>query len=166
MFQKIVTVLTVMGLVLTPVLADAKKKKKKVQEPTVNCPEPGTSVPFAKVMNAAFAKDYKGCQITSEGEFYATGPGMMVLPFDTGDDVVFRAVPPGVEPSGNALSGEGQAFYASVPKDASDLLFEVTKGTPILLTGGTEVFVQTAGDVHVMTWVLFKAAKLELTRAE
>jgi hypothetical protein len=38
-----------------------------------SCPAAGTEVPFAKLMNEAFAADYIGCDVTSKVEFAAAG---------------------------------------------------------------------------------------------
>ncbi len=132
-----------------PTSALAKKK--------ADCPEPGTTVAFAQVMNVAFAADYEGCDVQTTASFVATGVGTMVVPFDQKKHVIFRALPPGVEGAPNPLSGEIDAMYVSVPKDAAAAIFSLQPGQSVELRGGTET---KEYKLVNMTMVLFQATSV------
>jgi len=99
------------------------------------CPPPGTEVPFAKVMNEAFADDYVGCDITAKVEFVAAGGspnnvflGMKGLEGKT----PFRVVVPGEQPGGGAFDVPPHVF---LPKEKSDVIFSFKKGDLLIIRG-------------------------------
>ena len=102
---------------------------------STSCPPAGTFVPFSKVMNPGFARDYQGCNISTKATFVGAGLGGYGLPAaDLGKDkVAFRAIVPGERiPTGAQL-----ANFATLPKERSDMIFMLKPGDTILLTGGT-----------------------------
>src|ERR1035438_4927344 len=79
------------------------------------CPPPGTEVPFAKVMNEAFAADYVGCDITSKVEFVAAGgtPNYLWTSIKGLDGKApFRVVVPGQQPGGGPFDIPPHVFIA------------------------------------------------------
>ncbi len=107
------------------------------------CPPPGTEVPFAKLATIGFAQDYVGCNISTVAQFVAPGTGAWVLSVPIDGKVVFRVLPPGATGEKNPLSGEIQANFVVIPKEAGDLVFSLKAGDLIKMTGGT--YVKVAG---------------------
>jgi len=107
------------------------------------CPLNGTDVPFAKLVTPGFAEDYVGCNITTIAQFVAPGAGAWILPVSTTGKAVFRVLPQGVAGEKNPLSGEIQANFVVIPKEAGDLIYSLKAGDLIKLTGGT--YVEGAG---------------------
>ena len=108
--------------------------------PTDRCPPPGTPVPFAKLMNPAFAADYAGCDVATTAEFIAPGQiqnymfGFIPVATMAGR-VPFQVVAPGLSPGeGGGLGGDVPP-HVFVSKAASDLVFTLVKGDAILLRG-------------------------------
>ena len=125
-----------------------------------SCPEPGTSVQFAKVMNEGFARNYIGCYISTEVQFVATGKGAWVSgALDKKGYVVFRALPPGQKGSKNPLSGDIQANFVMIPQEKSDVLFSLNVGDILELTGGTSVK-KWSGFTEVVFWATSAQKKL------
>lgn len=104
-----------------------------------NCPPSGTEVQFEKVMNPAFAEDYVGCDIITKAQFYASGQGNYVLTTTSDDYVVNRFLPINSSGEKNAFSGETNSYFVAVPKDQSNLFFELKQGDLLELRGGTHV---------------------------
>ena len=101
------------------------------------CPEPGTEVPFAKVMNEAFAVDYVGCDITSKVEFVAAGgtPNYLwgsLKPKDLDGKTPFRVVAPGQQAGSGPFDIPPHVF---IPKDKSDAIFSFKKGDLLVVRG-------------------------------
>lgn len=103
------------------------------------CPSPGTEVPFAKLVTPGFAEDYVGCNVTTLAQFVAPGAGAWVLPVPIEGKAVFRVLPQGVAGERNPLSGEIQANFVVIPKEAGDLVFKLKAGDLVRLSGGTYV---------------------------
>jgi hypothetical protein len=99
------------------------------------CPAPGTEVPFAKVMNEAFAADYVGCDITSKVEFVAAGgtPNYLWRSLKGLEGKApFRVVVPGQQPGGGPFDIPPHVF---LPKDKSDVIFSFKKGDLLIIRG-------------------------------
>jgi hypothetical protein len=99
-----------------------------------DCPAPGTAVPIAKAMNPSFLKDFKGCDIAVEARFMKVGtPTGFRIGYDTKRNTTFQVL----EPNGSPQSafGESIGLFAAVPKDASDVLFQLKPGDLIVLRG-------------------------------
>ena len=105
-----------------------------------SCPPAGTEVPFAKVMNEAFAADYVRCDITTKAEFVAAGgtPNYLWLSLKgkIEDKVPFRVAVPGQQPSGGQFDIPPHVFIA---KDKSAAVFNFKKGDLLIIRGGTLV---------------------------
>lgn len=108
------------------------------QAASTSCPAEGTSVPFAKLTNTGFAKDYVGCHVKSRATFLMSGTGGKV-----GGDVagytIFQAVAPGQAASKNGLTGAAEGTWVYVPNDKADVIFNLQSGTEIEIVGGTAV---------------------------
>jgi hypothetical protein len=103
------------------------------------CHPPGTEVPFAKVMNEAFAADYVGCDITSKVEFVAAGgtPSYSWGLKGTTGKAPFRIVVPGQQVGG------GGPFdlppHAFIAKDKAEVIFSFRRGDLLILRGAPSV---------------------------
>jgi len=86
-------------------------------------------------MNPAYADSYVGCDIATTAQFVASGAGLMVPPKVVKSKIVFRVLPPGAAGEKNALSGEIQANYVVIPKEAGDLVFQLKPGDLLKLMG-------------------------------
>jgi hypothetical protein len=98
------------------------------------CPPPATEVPFAKVMNEAFAADHVGCDITSKVEFVAAGgtPNYLWRSLKGLEGKTpFRVVAPGQE-GGGPFDIPPHVF---LPKDKSDIIFSFKKGDLLIVRG-------------------------------
>lgn len=110
---------------------------------TVSNPNPlkivsGTKVPFSKVMNAGFAKDYVDSDIVTEANFLASGSGAYSLSAPQGY-VVFQAVPLGTNGQVNPLTQQAMGDFVFVPNSYADMVFELKPGDKVQLRGGTKV---------------------------
>ena len=118
---------------------------------TKNCPEPGTSVPFSKVMNETFAREYIDCDI--ETEVYFVGPGQEGYTSDSLKKkgyMVFRVIPP-VETENNTNTSATQYWkFVMIPEKESDQIFSFKVGAPLVLRGGTYVRTYTSGKIEVV----------------
>jgi hypothetical protein len=76
-------------------------------------------------MNAAFAASYEGCSIRTTATFLNANS---MLAANLGDpaSVVFEVT----------STGEGSVEIVKLPKSASDVVFTLKKGDPVILTGG------------------------------
>ncbi len=92
-----------------------------------SCPPTGTFVQFNKMMNGAFSADYQGCNVTTKAKFLMTGGGAT---FGAEQDRVVITV-----------SAPDEAFPHSVtlPKQGSELAFQLKQGDMIVLRGGTYI---------------------------
>ncbi len=103
------------------------------------CPPAGTEVPFAKVMNEAFAADYVGCDIASKVEFVAAGgtPNYLWGSIKGLEGKApFRVVVPGQQPGGGPFDIPPHVF---LPKDKSDVIFSFKKGDLLIIRGAPVV---------------------------
>lgn len=109
-------------------------------------------VPFAKVMEPAFAEDYVDTDITTEVQFVATGKGSgyskTINKYEKMKYITFRARPPGQLGEKNPLSDEIEAQLIGIPKDKTDSVFSakagdilVIKGRPVIEKLGEYTFV-------------------------
>lgn len=98
-------------------------------------PSPGTVVPFSKVMNPSFIRDYKNCDIVVEAKFLKLGlpPNFILGRYDIKANTVFQIVEPGSEPTN--VGGMTIGNFAGIPKSQSALLFDLKPGETILLRG-------------------------------
>jgi hypothetical protein len=123
---------------------------------SANCPAPGTKVAFAKVINPAFAKDYAGCSIITRAKFGASGADVSAAAVTSKatkeNKVVFRLLAPG------STSVESGAIHVLIGKSRSDLVFELSEGDRIDLTGGTRFLSGTD------TEPVFEAKKIRLVK--
>jgi hypothetical protein len=101
-------------------------------------------VPFSKVMAPQFSHDYVGCNVITTAQFFGMGAGNVVVMAPTEGKTVFRVLPPGEKGEKNPLSGEISANLATLPKEASEVLFTLKPGELVQLTGGTHVKVHSA----------------------
>jgi hypothetical protein len=115
------------------------------------CPVSGTEVPFSKVMNPAFAKDFVGCGVVVKAQFVAAGAGDTILPIDTAGKVILRVVPPGA-------ARENETNYVALPKEAAALVSELKPGDLVQLIGGTNVPLAGGGGSMQIT---FMSARIE-----
>jgi hypothetical protein len=104
------------------------------------CPPAGTEVPFAKLMNPAFAADYAGCDVISKVEFLAAGQqeGYMwgAIPAKSIEGKVpFRVVAPGQAAEGSAAPFGSVPPHVFVEKAKSDIVFSLQKGDARILRG-------------------------------
>ena len=96
-------------------------------------------IPFAKVMNPAFAMDYSEITITTRAQFVAPDPtpgypwGTKILEATAGL-AGFQVVAPGQKPPSGPTQTAPHVFIA---KASADLLFELKQGDPLVLTGHT-----------------------------
>jgi len=97
------------------------------------------SIPFAKLMNPAFAIDYSDISITTRAQFVGPDPtpgyvwGSKIEEATAGL-VGFQVVAPGQK----LPTATGQLVpHAFLPKSAADILFEMKPGDSISLTGHT-----------------------------
>lgn len=95
--------------------------------------------PFAKVMNARFAPDYESCTVRTTAAFL--NPNSM-LEQNLGDEksVVFEVYDP--------QAGEGDVEFVKAPKAASDAIFMMKKGDPVLLTGSPAPWATGGAKTH------------------
>lgn len=115
------------------------------EQPTAvrRCPPPGTQVPLAKLMNAAFAEEYAGCAIATQATFLVPGQmenyvfGMIPAGAMAGK-VAFQAVAPGQSTEGGGGFGDVPP-HVFVSKVASDIVFTLAKGDAIILRGAPVV---------------------------
>lgn len=104
-----------------------------------SCPVPGTLVPFAKVINDAFARDYVGCDITAEVQFVAAGGtpnyywGRVK---GTDGKAPFRVVVPGDQQGAGPFDIPAHVF---LPKDKADVIFNFKKGDLLIIRGAPSV---------------------------
>jgi hypothetical protein len=106
---------------------------------STDCPEP-KEVPFQKLMNPTFAKDYQLCPIPTKAEFFsADRPKAWTYPPKVKNQVVFQCVAQGDQGKAMPLSGEVTGEFIVLPKDKSDLVFELKKGDKVKITGVTWV---------------------------
>lgn len=122
-------------------------------------------VPFAKVMNPTFAKDYSDKAIRTRVQFIAPGQT---------EGWIFGSIPQKVmsgrvafRVSASDQSGNVETPFGSVPphvfvdKDKSDLLFELKKGELLILTGYTVVGQRAMPGGTTYTQVIFIATSIE-----
>jgi hypothetical protein len=95
------------------------------------------SIPFAKLMNPAFAVDYSDISISTNAQFVSPDPtpgyvwGSKIEEATAGL-VGFQVVAPGQK----LPTATGQLVpHAFLPKAAADILFEMKPGEAIILTG-------------------------------
>jgi hypothetical protein len=121
------------------------------------CPPPGTEVPFAKVMNEAFAPDYVGCDITAKVEFVAPGgtPNYLWTSLKGLDGKApFRVVAPGQQPGGGPFDIPPHVFIA---KDKSDVIFSFKKGDLLVVRGATLVGVKPVRQIAFLATEVHEA---------
>ena len=103
---------------------------------SVNIP-PGTTVPFAKIMDQAFASDYIGCDVFTIAEFIESGTMGAAIQYPMDGMVAFRCRPPGTGGEKHPFGGMGKLIV--IPKEQSDLVFTLKSGDMIKLRGCTSV---------------------------
>ncbi len=142
------------GLILVPPIGPKFLKMKKViclfliilgigllaNHLFAQCPESGTTVPIAKVMNPATSKDFQKCDIITEGEFIFPTVTNFRHPSDIGKMVVFQVAPIGEADSYADKRGQ-RGLMVAIAKEKSDAVFELKKGTKIELRGHTKVVI-------------------------
>ncbi|MCR4321914.1 MAG: hypothetical protein NUV74_16460 [Candidatus Brocadiaceae bacterium] len=114
-------------------------------------------VPFAKVMEPAFAEDYVNTDITTEVQFVATGKGSnyskTINKYEKMKYITFRALPPGQLGEKNPLSDEIEAQLIGIPKDKSDSVFSARAGDILIIKD--RPVIEKLGD---FTFVIFIAS--------
>jgi len=131
---------------------------KKVGPPSKSSVDPGTEVPFSKVMTPGFAEEYVGADIVTKADFFASGMGAWTMDIPKGY-MVFQALPPGVQGKTDPLSGQAKGEFVLIPKTAGELIFELRPGDPIILRGGTEV-IKGMG-LHLVKFIATSVQKAE-----
>ena len=104
-----------------------------------SCPPPRTEVPFAKIVNEAFVRDYVGCDIATRVTFIA--PGATPNYYwghvkGTSGKAAFRVSIPGEEPNGGPFDLPPHVF---VSKDIADAIFSFKKGDLLIIRGAPSV---------------------------
>jgi len=113
------------------------QNQEVAEKPVVSasCPAVDTNVPFGKLINPAFAKDYAGCSIRTRAKFGASGADakdtIITAKATKENKVVFRLLAPG------AKSAEGGVVHALIGKAQSDVVFDLSEGDTIDLVGRT-----------------------------
>ncbi len=102
------------------------------------CPEAGTVVPTAKIMNASSAKDYTDCDVTIEASFIFSSVSGYKHPGTFKKSVVFQVSPIGEEDNYRDARGQ-RGLFVAIPKEGSDAIFELSKGDRLELRGHTYV---------------------------
>ncbi len=118
-------------------------------------------VPFAKVMEPAFAEDYLNTDITTEVQFIATGKGGAysgtINKYEKMKYITFRALPPGQLGEKNPLSGEVMAQFILIPKDKSDSIFSAKTGDMLTVFGRPTI--EKTGDSKDVIFIAINAYK-------
>lgn len=149
--------------VLLLVLLTSCSGYSTVQAPRTSTVPPGTSVPFARVINPGFAEQYVGADVITEVQFFAPTPSQQWQVPIPRDHMVFQVVAPGGQPGSNPLSREPLGEYVVAPKSFADLIFSLRPGDILELRGGTIVR-KTSGIVRLsgadVTLVVFQATSV------
>ena len=125
-----------LAVVITTTQVSAKSKKADASK----CPKEGTEVPFAKLMNSGFMKQYHKCNVKTKVSFLTTTQKMgcyccgAIKGFTN-----FQVAAPGQAGTKNPLTGAVQGEVAYVSNANSDLVFELKPGDLIELSGGVVV---------------------------
>jgi len=102
------------------------------------CPAPGTEVPFDKVMSKDFADDYMKCDVVIHGEFLF-GNASQVSTFFKKGQITFQAVGPN-RVSMLGPNGVIKGNVIAIPKEKSDIVFELKPGDKIKLRGAPDYY--------------------------
>jgi len=120
----------------------------------------GTEVSYAKVVNPAYARDYIGADIITEVEFYSAGKARNEATKIPKGHVVFQVIPIGGSPK-NAKFGGGQlGDYVFIPKEQSDIIFDLKRGDKIQLRGGTRVQKYYLNGIEIIEFVATSIKKI------
>jgi hypothetical protein len=118
-------------------------------------------VPFAKVMEPAFAEDYVDTDITTEVQFVATGKGAwysdIINKYEKKKYITFRALPPGHVGEKNQLSGEVMSNFILIPKDKTDSVFSAKTGDVLVIKG--RLVLEKSGDSTSVIFIASSAIK-------
>ncbi|GGG25295.1 hypothetical protein GCM10011344_27460 [Dokdonia pacifica] len=120
----------------------------------------GTEVNYSKVINPAYAKDYIDADIITQVEFYSAGKANNDLTKVPKGNVVFQVIPVGGSAK-NAPFGGGQVGdYVFLPKEQSDLIFDLQRGDKIQLRGGTRVKKYYINGAEIIVFIASSVTKL------
>ena len=120
---------------------------------STSCPPPGTVVPFSKVMNNAFVRDYQGCNIKTTAKYAGSLSGVPV--FGLEKDHILIVV---------SSSGTAGGTYVALPKAGGELAFALKQGDSILLTGGTYAPITEGIGGAMQIGAVFVATTVALSR--
>jgi hypothetical protein len=133
---KLLVVICILGL-FSFVLGCAGAKGASVAKgPSVTCPPEGTEVPFAKLMNSGFRKEYNRCVVMTKVSFLTTAQKMGCGCCGGKKGFTnFQAVPPGQAGEKNPLTGAMSGEVVYIANSKSDLVFELKPGDMIEMKG-------------------------------
>ena len=120
----------------------------------------GTEVAYAKVVNPAYARDYIGADIITEVEFYSAGKARNEATKIPKGHVVFQVIPIGGSPKDAPFGGGQLGDYVFIPKDKSDIIFDLKRGDKIRLRGGTRVQKYIINGIEIIEFVATSIQKL------
>jgi hypothetical protein len=125
--QKIFQVFLIVSLGITSIKAS-------------DCPPP-KDAPFKKVMNVSFAEDYLECPTIIHAQLFSSDrPKSWAFPSNLNDFVIFQCIGVGEDPKAMPLSGELTGEFIAIPKNKSDLIFELNRGDKVKITGVTWIY--------------------------
>ncbi|GGI58472.1 hypothetical protein [Winogradskyella haliclonae] len=120
----------------------------------------GTEVAYSKVVNPAYARDYIGADIITEVEFYSAGKARNEATKVPKGHVVFQVIPIGGTPKDAPFGGGQLGDYVFIPKDKSDIIFDLKRGDKIQLRGGTRVQKYIINGIEIIEFVATSIQKL------
>lgn len=120
----------------------------------------GTTVNYSKVVNPAYATDYIGADIITEVEFYNAGKARNQATKIPKDHVVFQVLPIGGTPKDAPFGGGQLGDYVFLPKDQSDIIFNLERGDKIQLRGGTRVQKYHLNGIKIIEFVATSIEKI------
>jgi len=131
----------------------------KTLQATANVPV-GTTVNYSKVVNPAYARDYIGADIITEVEFYSAGKARNEATKVPRGYVVFQVLPLGGTPKNAKFGGGELGDYVFLPKDQSDIIFNLNRGDKIQLRGGTRVQKYYLNGIEIIEFIATSIEKI------
>lgn len=99
----------------------------------------GAFVPFAKLMNPQYARNYIGASIKTNVVFYNSSATNVPHRVPK-NHFVFQVLVPGQGPGTQAFTGAPTGYLVIAPDSFSNLIFSLSQGEHLELTGGTKIF--------------------------
>ncbi len=136
----------------------------KTAQNAVQAPVSKELVPFIKVMNDAFAKDYVGKTIRTKVRFVAAGQTQNwvfgAIPANAmKDKMAFRVFDEATNSSEATMGSVLPHIFMN--KDNADFIFGLKKGDSLILTGSTVVGTQSLGNGGTYSQIIFVATSIE-----